>query len=994
MINVIRLYKSGLFVAALVAVSLSAQADVTLVEDGAPRATIVLAEKPTKSAQLAAFELQYVIGKITGATLPIAREPYAPTNLTVYVGASKGTAALGLGELEPERYVVRFAKDAIILAGHDSPEFGAVNYGQSSTFPKLRGACHATTYAAYDFLEKSCGVRFYRPGDLGLCYKARKTLFVAPFAVDRTPYMSGMRYLSESAPWGKKHHATPYERDLFHFRLRQCEFWGQADHNMHGLYFRYWKQKKPGPYGYVPCFKEHIPSLFAKGYEGKYSGELPSVYPGDPDIPPQPCFSNPETVRRLADLAQNVANGTNEMWMSGHAKVPGIPYTVPMLDNDNSKYCACADCLRLVPEGVSEADRGTWIYFGFINALCRELAKRDPGLNVAAGVYQRPMADVPLEKNMALQLMLGVGSWYNPVTKARHLKILDYWAKKAKKDGDRPLSAWVYLLSPWWDLWMNNNPIKCFPGFYPHGVVEAVRETGDRGVRAWFAESFVDYSWLEGYFAMQVCFDRDYPAEREIDAFFDNYFGAAAKPMREYWKTVEDAYWNPKNYPETFITKYPSLMPILALWCHNDDINWGIGTRERVEKLDRLFKEAQGLAQTDMEKARLKFLDDTVHAQMLAGLKDHEKRASIRAVPPARVYVGPATTAVVRVAKTLMNEVRTNGCTFALSHDRTTLRLDYTEDVPLGLDQETVDAEWKDNVEIFFAAKREMPYHHFVLGRNGKAYTYQHLDQNGVMRVAETDMGAKVVRSSVGADGRWSFTLEFPIAKLLPGKTTTSDHRLIFANFYRTRPNGENLCWTPVFQAGYLAGIDRLGYLCLGGPASADIDVYGDFKDSTSNHLNEKGWSFWSPVKNDPRLKQVAGEGMTIKGGGEGCGFILTSRPLFTLAVGDEVVVRYRASGEKSTLMCLDYYGVTPWDDKPEIYAESIGGQRQAFPLTSEMKDGELRFKVKPLEKALVNKDYPGADITKARVRLWVAKDATFKIEKLSVRRIAGNEVK
>ena len=48
-------------------------ADLTLARDGQSAAAIILAEKPVKAAQFAAFELQLHIKAISGATLPILR---------------------------------------------------------------------------------------------------------------------------------------------------------------------------------------------------------------------------------------------------------------------------------------------------------------------------------------------------------------------------------------------------------------------------------------------------------------------------------------------------------------------------------------------------------------------------------------------------------------------------------------------------------------------------------------------------------------------------------------------------------------------------------------------------------------------------------------------------------------------------------------------------------------------------------------------------------
>ena len=47
----------------------------------------MLAEEPTVSAQLAAYELQYHLEKMSGATLPIVREPETVAGAVVLVWA-------------------------------------------------------------------------------------------------------------------------------------------------------------------------------------------------------------------------------------------------------------------------------------------------------------------------------------------------------------------------------------------------------------------------------------------------------------------------------------------------------------------------------------------------------------------------------------------------------------------------------------------------------------------------------------------------------------------------------------------------------------------------------------------------------------------------------------------------------------------------------------------------------------------------------------------
>ena len=89
---------------------------LTLVADGRAQATIVLAAKPTAAAQLAAFELQYHVKKISGAKLPIVREPQAVEGTAILVGESSATRTLGYphAALDEQEYVIKTFPDALL----------------------------------------------------------------------------------------------------------------------------------------------------------------------------------------------------------------------------------------------------------------------------------------------------------------------------------------------------------------------------------------------------------------------------------------------------------------------------------------------------------------------------------------------------------------------------------------------------------------------------------------------------------------------------------------------------------------------------------------------------------------------------------------------------------------------------------------------------------------------------------------------------------------
>jgi hypothetical protein len=135
-----------------------AQHRIAMVRDGKSSAVIVTGRSPTKSAQLAAAELQCHVEEITGAKLPVVTDDARLDGTHILVGESEATTAVGLRneDFKPQEYLVRCGPGLIVLMGRDADDRGKLDYSNEGTFPDLfqeQGAC----YAVYDFLEKLCG---------------------------------------------------------------------------------------------------------------------------------------------------------------------------------------------------------------------------------------------------------------------------------------------------------------------------------------------------------------------------------------------------------------------------------------------------------------------------------------------------------------------------------------------------------------------------------------------------------------------------------------------------------------------------------------------------------------------------------------------------------------------------------------------------------------------------------------------------------------------
>lgn len=171
--------------------------EYALVKNGQPMATIVQEAQPTKAAQMAAFELQEYLLKITGTRLPavVDAQAAAAGHVRIYVGESARTREVGLSRdaFQPREYTVRFLPGEIFLVGkdHADPREVVLNPEDDlnvlQTWPSFWDE-RGTLNAMYDFLERFCGVRWFNPTDTGTECPESKTLVIKGRDIRRTPF--------------------------------------------------------------------------------------------------------------------------------------------------------------------------------------------------------------------------------------------------------------------------------------------------------------------------------------------------------------------------------------------------------------------------------------------------------------------------------------------------------------------------------------------------------------------------------------------------------------------------------------------------------------------------------------------------------------------------------------------------------------------------------------------------------------------------------------
>ena len=820
----IRFFKILFLLAALIPLLIRGEENYTIVRNGKAEAVILLDKRATRSAQLGAFELQHHIQLITGVRLPITDSIPEKNKLVIKVGGENSG-------LPFEALRIRFSENRILLTGHDTADFRKVDYQKSGTFPGFFSVSNGSLYAVYDFLESFCGVRFYYMDESGTTYRKRKTLtvrkqnkdFVSPLDAFRYIYIDDSKFLDIS----------PRDLLLWRHRWRQCQYYGLTNHNQYSIYFAHWNRAKSK--NLAPAFKDRRPELFAKGFNGKYhaiDAILRQNYPGDANLPPQLCYSEPGTSRYYAEEAAIYYSGKNTLggWNNFLGKyptdrdllprTPGKSWFYPVQGGDTGGYCRCADCKKLFPE-ESEADYSN-TKFSFISQVAEKLQKIAPGAGISTLAYIRTLGypeKVNLPENVSVQLCLPVYSWWHPTAQKLQFSAYDKWMKNEAKK--RPMTLWTYLFGPRWDARIHHSDYLPFPGVYHHAVGKMFKKFTSDGIKGWFTEVEMRYQALEAYIAARICYDPSADPEKIIDEYFKDMFGAAAPEMRVFYDELEKAYWNPANCPAEWLKNPDKVVgprgEMRRYWTtslHSPDINWQIGTDVRMKKLDELIRSAQKKVSTPQEKVRLERVLKYLWRPAVQGKIDYENFKIRRLTPPQMLDVsrcpdagGDFNRIDWKNAVKITNWQKVTGgadssrCILRLAADKKHLYLHFFDPEGHG---ENPSSAWTDNWEIYFTTNGTYPQYQVTLSPKAGVFSFKRI------RVEEREItqpwknGIKFSQSKVGKG--WKILVSLPLADL------PFNGRDMRVNFFRTRPEN-SIAWTAIYNRQFSAGSAYSGKL-------------------------------------------------------------------------------------------------------------------------------------------------------------------------------------
>jgi len=748
----------GVFVVALLASETarggSADATLTLAQDGTPSATIVVARQPTRAAQFAAYELQWHLRQITGGEFRVVREDETVTGLTVLVGDSQRVRALGIqpDRLQKQEYLIRFTPHALVLVGRDKDDRGSVQYTQTpnqqalDTWPGIWDE-QGTMYAVYDFLERFCNVRWFTPTEFGTDCPKQATLVVAGTDVQRSPFMK-YRYAAyptsenydrytglwpagsegegkwEAAAYPGLHQRfagggyTLAKRGwnmLFRLRHREGGEPCFGNHSLYGYYRRFWAEEK----GQEKQFEGRHADWFAQGYEGQ---------------PPQMCYTS-------RGLVTQVAKDACEFFETGKsypgAQAVGDSFCVEPMDND--QFCKCAACQKWLTGRDADSPfftngRHSEYFFQFVNEVAKLVGPKHPDKHIVCLAYMThgaPPLTFKLEPNVLVQYCFACNRLnFDRLSYEHEVDLLKQWRQGYP---GRTLYLWLYYTFP--VEVANNGRFHCFPGFFARAVGEQFALFQQHDYRGAFHCGYGQE--VEAYVTYRLMDDPALNLEALLNEYFTRLYGPAAGPMRKLYETVEQAYGNPANYPEPIATG-----KLEGHHHQTEEVAWGyLGNAKRMETLGKLLAEAKAAAQTAEQKQRVALFEMGTWDYMTAGRKqylEHVKtrfgeNVSMLRVPFASGAPLQGNPAMIDAAEALaltrwrspIAEPTRRKVTTRLAHDGAFLYVQLEEQWAKGSDvhlspTSTDDIVSGDYWQVLFASQRSGPVHNLLLNAAGK----------------------------------------------------------------------------------------------------------------------------------------------------------------------------------------------------------------------------------------------------------------------------------
>lgn len=494
----------------------------TLVENGEPRAVILLADQAVEAARESAEELNYWVNRITGTVLPIVQESdWDGATPWIAIGPNKQTRQQGwesdsLG-LEGARVVIE--PEAIALLGNPPIPDG----------DRRNGIYNATL----EFIRHALGVYWIWPGEIGEVYTPSSSLHVNCNDWTWQPDIPWLRQIRTSS----NPNAAQQIFDFRNLPLNPNHIPSLQEKQQDQL--RWVKRQRMNSRALVPVDNQVLHMRFGHSFTNwwdRFGDKHPDWFARPPEGVTQRGgkgvklnLSNPEVVQQLF-----------EDWLQQHRNNPNSSDSkfISVGPNDSRGFDTRKETRAWDPPQLSHyTDQEIWNgsepiltdrHVRFWNTILEKIHQVDPevyGTTYAYRNYRKP----PLVEQVNEKLIIGYvgGEAYYP----KEPWIREEWQGWADKGAKYKFWRPNLLHSGHGIPWLYSRQLfEDFRFFQQHGMMGT---DFDSLTSNWAAQGLNYYVLAELHYRSDV----DY--ETLVSEYF-NAFGAAADTIRQYHEYFEE----------------------------------------------------------------------------------------------------------------------------------------------------------------------------------------------------------------------------------------------------------------------------------------------------------------------------------------------------------------------------------------------------------------------------------------------------------------------
>jgi len=593
------------------ALALSACADVTLAPG---RTEVVVASAAPSSTRFAAEEMTNFLSRVFGSPVSLRRCPSGGETVSLILGTNDWSASAGVRpeELPRDAYCIKTAPGRIYVAGCDDPRGDLLHMLRNNGFELFE---RATVFAAYDFLERFAGVRFYFPGELGEVVPQASRLVVpacdlkcAPAWTQRSYYLSGD---GGSYPGCDAKFGTP-----------------GSGKRLHSLRLRYQTFKLPCCHGQnffkiTERFGAEHPEYLQLREDGTRCTNLVEQKAGDCTAR-QLCHSSgvyDEFYRDIRACFRGESAATRKMPSALNPGGYAFDASNFRTDRDGTRYadlcpqdgmfrCHCPKCQAAYAD--DPIDWATELVWGRVSEVARRLqAEGLPGFVtlLAYQPYRRPpVCDLP---SNLLVMVCEQGPWMmsHPDECKAEIARIRAWSEKL---GHKVL-IWTYP----YKFGFFGKSVLDVPQHAPHAWVK-FHELASPWIFGVFAESESDrwiYNYLNYRLFMRYAWNGALDVDGELAEHHRLMFGAAAaEDMKEFYDLLEKL-WMSGAVDRTYDSP---IGPVV--WPSDPKKLWGeTYTPEALDRLDGFLEAAAAkVALGSLEARRIDFIRREFQAPLKA----------------------------------------------------------------------------------------------------------------------------------------------------------------------------------------------------------------------------------------------------------------------------------------------------------------------------------------------------------------------------------------